>query len=210
MSDALIPAKVFKMLDRGRKKSNTEQIISYLSTEEGAVELSEKQQELLARYRKADDLLRKGYLTKKEVAHSLVKIFSETKSYSIAVAWRDIEEACYIFGSTRKTNKNYAVTAHLDEIDEIIKKAKENSAYFKMLPLLFDCRTRALAQLRDDDERKNIPPAIIFNITTGTNITSDMSDEEAEQLVKDKMAAKGVVIELTEDQYSVENGVQPD
>lgn len=193
----LIPAKVYKMLDNKRKKSNIEQIISYLSTEEGAVILTDKQEEMLARLRQADDLLRKNKHSTKEVAKILLDIYKDRGvSYSTATAWRDIDDARAVFGTTRTVNKNYLVTSHIDEIDEAIKIAK-STQNFKLLPLLFDCKTKAIAHLPDDDSRKNAPPAIIFNITNNTAIIgNEMSDDEAEQVVKEMMADKNIVVDV--------------
>jgi hypothetical protein len=184
------------MLDQKHKKSNLEQIISYLSTEDGAVILTEKQEEMLGRLKQADDLLRKNKHSTKEVARMLVDIFRDKGvNYSIATAWRDIDDARMVFGTTRTINKNYIVTSHIDEIDEVIKLAKSTSN-FKLLPLLFDCKTKALAQLPDDDSRKNAPPAIIFNITNNTAIIdNNMTDDEAEAVVKEMMDEKGFTID---------------
>lgn len=206
MSSSLIPSRIFNMLDFDRKKSNVEVIIDYVSTEPGTVELTEKQSELLERFQKADELMRKNVHSSKEIANIMVKVFqTKEKNYSVRTAFKDMEDARYIFGSTRKTNKNYLVAAHLDEIDEAIKQMKSQGK-IKELTLLFEVRTKALSQLRDDDASKRSAPAIVFNITNTQNVLNvAISEEEAEEAVREKMASKGITIDLDDEQLKIED-----
>jgi K+-transporting ATPase c subunit len=194
----LLPASVIKMLDSEHKKSNQEMIIDYMISESGAVALTPKQEELLERWTKADELLRTGRFNSREVANALVKIFaSASKGYSIATAWRDIEDARYVFGSTRKSNKTYRLAGHLDRIEEAMIVA-QRSGDLKLLPKLFDAYTYALSMLKDDENKQQLPTAIIFNINMQNGsqlLDANFTPAEAQEQAKNALEAKGLSTE---------------
>lgn len=197
MSANLLPSSVMKLLENQNKKSNQEVIIDYMISEPGAIILSPKQEDLLKRWMKADELLRTGRFNSREVANALVKIFStddDGKKYSIATAWRDIEDARFIFGSTRKSAKSYRLHAHLDRIEEAMINA-QRLGDMKLLPKLYDAYTYALSLVKDDENKTPLPTAIIFNmnIKQGAQLmSSDISPEDAKETARKRLEEKGI------------------
>ncbi|MGN6478521.1 MAG: hypothetical protein ACTHKV_14950 [Flavipsychrobacter sp.] len=142
MKPTTIPGhSISRMIAGDKPVNNLEVIIQYLSSEEGAVALSDKQKELLDRLSMADDLMRKGQSTT-EIANMLMQKFG----YGIATARRDISDAQYVWGTQLTRSKNYLVTLHIDRIRDIMQKLLEKEAWGLLIKLMEAC-TNALKLL---------------------------------------------------------------
>jgi len=186
----LLPAQALKMLEGEHKKSNQEVIIDYLLSENsGDIQLTDLQKNLLERWMKADELLCSGKYNSRECANILTKYFD----YGIATAWRDIEDARFVFGNTKKPSKAYRLNAHLDRIDELIIFWGRRDG--KLVQKLLDSYTYALSLLKDEGKDQPLPTAIIFNYNLQT--ASDLLDknftpDEAREVAAEKLKERGV------------------
>lgn len=190
-----IPEKIMKMLDRNSgKKSNIEAIVDYLVGAEGSVVLTDLQEAMMKRMRKADDLLYSGHHTHKEVADIIAKMFNQSRTQSRT----DIENAKFVFGSTRKANKPYLLALHTERIESAIVMAQRAGRH-DLVPKLFDSYTKAARALPDDPDESNESTAIIFNLTQN-NLTvltdSGINSESARVIAQKRLAEKGIVIDL--------------
>lgn len=188
----LLPSSLARMLSPAQRKSNQEMIIEYLVSPPGTVELTEKQRELFERWKLADQLLRAGRYTTKEVAQILAK------QSDIATAWRDIDDARYVFGSTRKSNKTYLLQVHVERIEASIMLAKRVGRD-DLLPKLYDAYTKAISMLPDDVKENVAPAAIIFNITEHnvTALTPDpLTAQEAENVLNKYLEDNNITLDI--------------
>lgn len=166
-----IPGNSISRLIAGDKPvNNLEVIIQYLSSEEGAVILSDKQKELLNRLSMADDLMRKGQNTM-EIANMLMQKFS----YGIATARRDISDAQYVWGTQVTRSKNYLVTLHIDRIRDIMQKLIAKEAWGLLIKLM-DVYTNALKLLPEDRQADTTPAAVILNF--GLNVYPSITGKQ--------------------------------
>jgi len=194
MSNSLIPANIMKMLGNQYKTDNREMIISYLVSEEGSVVLTDKQKELMHRWDVADDLMRSRRYTGNEVA----KVLSKKFEYSVSVAFRDMEDARFVYGSTRKSNKQYLLALHVDRIEAAIVLAEQQGRK-EILPKLYEVYTKALDKLPEDSKENNAPAAIIFNISTNQSLNllpQDMTAADAARTAENKLTAKGLRLDI--------------
>lgn len=178
MTQPLIPANIVRKLGIDVKKSNQEVIIDFLTQEQGTVDLNKTQKDLLNRWDYADNLLRTRKYKKTEISKMLCLKFS----ISIATARNDMAEAEYVFGSTRKFNKQYILLNHLDQIDDMIIEAQRRRDDDLVAKLML-IRTRALALLPDEMQKEMPPTKIVFNLTqNNTNeifMPKEITAEEA-------------------------------
>lgn len=186
---SLIAADVDKMMSANGKKSNLDVLIEYYVSEEGSVVLTAKQEELRVRIDQANDLLRDGKFSTREVARLLTKKFG----IALSTAFKDIEGCRYVFGKTKKPGKYYNLNAHIEEISETIIWAKRNGRE-DLLPKLYNARTLALDRLPDDGKEVPAPAAIILNITQTNNtfLPPDFSPEDAQEAAKARLKERGV------------------
>lgn len=183
------------LLDLKQKKSNVEVIVDYLTSDEGTVILSPKQEDMLKRLHYADDLLRTTRYSAKQVANMLVEKFG----YATSTAWRDIDDTRHIFGTTRKINKNYILAIHLDRIeDQIAVAIKEEDT--RLLPFLFDCYTKAIKEIKDESKSAPPPTAIVFNIVQqiGELLPDDYTEADAREAARKRLADRGIKYEETD------------
>lgn len=185
-----------KMLGTQHKMDNREMIISYLVSEEGSVILTDKQKELMHRWDTADDLMRGQRYAPKEVAQLLTKKFD----CSPATAWRYMEDASYVYGSTRKTSKNYLLALHAERIQTAIVLA-EKQGKKDILPKLYDAYTKAISLLPSETKDNPAPTAIVFSISAeqaGGFLKKDLSPADAARIAEEKLKAKGVYVDFEE------------
>lgn len=187
----LIPSSIVKLLDTEHKKSHQERIIDYLVSDGRSLELTEHELYLLKRWRKADDFLGANRYTSKEVVHLLVKYFqSEERGYSIATAYRDIDDARFVFGSTRKMNKPYRLHAHLERLEEMMIYWQKKDG--KVFQKLADSYTYALSLIKDEGVEKPATPVIVLNFGAGDFLPSDFTPADAEEVAKEVLENRGI------------------
>ena len=159
MNEQTIAPEIVGLLNSNNSKNNLEIITDYLLAEPGTMTLTPKQQKLLERWSCADDLIRKNNKLIKEIAHFIANKFQ----VDISTAWRDIDNARSIFGSTRPSNKKYLLMAHVDRIHEDMIFLRKIGDY-KNLGIMYKEYTNAIDKLPDDDKASNAAPPVVFNI----------------------------------------------
>jgi hypothetical protein len=94
-------------------ESNLEVIESYLVSEPGAVTLTDKQQELLARWSYADELIRKSEMRRETIAQMICRKFDVGRHS----AYQDIVNAEKVFASSTPLNKKYRIQIRIEFIE---------------------------------------------------------------------------------------------
>ena len=188
-----IPANILKLADDGEKKNSLDTLVDYLSAEEGAILLSDKQQQLLERIEKADALFSTNKYTQKEIA----KIMADHFSQSISQSRKDIEAAEYVMGTAKRFNKRAKLTRHIDRIEDLIIKLLREGRY-ELAKGFIDSYTKAIAEMPEDKSGSTAPGMIIMNFNH--NIHNQMTDtpigeEKAFEIARKRLADQGVNIE---------------
>lgn len=208
MSSGLITKKVMDAVSRGLKKSNLEVVMDYLSSEPGAVILDAHQEFLLQRLEYVDTLFSSGKHSVKDIANMMFKKFnSDTQKLSLIQCRRDVQDAEFAFGSTRRSNRAHKIYRHVDRIEALIIAATQNGQ-LELVIKLNENLNKALALLPEDKVGQRAPTQIVMNITQN-NISqisdNPMSDEDAEEIVRKKFELKGIVLNNNNDDNSDEN-----
>lgn len=192
---------VLRKLAAGKAKSNQEIIIEYLVAEDGAVILTDLQKKLYNRWKMADDLMRhKRYKTVE-----VLRIMRKRWEYSPAAAQRDLEDARYVFGSSRKNSKHYHLSTHVDYIDDYIMELRAQGEHELAIRLVGE-KIKALKEMQDDKRDPAPPSAIIFSITTkdiGQMISPDFTEAMAQEIADRKLRETGITLDLNQDEYTV-------
>lgn len=202
MSNGLSAQMIRKLTD-GRKKSNQEIIIEHLISEDGAVRLTPLQENLLKRWKMADDLMR----SRRYKTNEIVRILRRLYNYGIASAQRDIEDARFVFGSSRKNSKHYHLSNHVEYIDDYIIEMREKGEHELAIKLISE-KTKALKEIQEDKRETPPPSAIIFNITTNhfsALAGNDFTEADAEEVAQHKLKEAGITLDLSDNQYEVSN-----
>ena len=176
------------MKDLQKKRFNDdtrEQIITWLqaggdSNKEGLI-ITDKQLELLDRWRYADEKIRESKFRREQIAGFICSKYNVSRD----TAYKDIVNAEYIFSSSYPLNKKYWIQLRIEYLQKKINDAyidrdgftasrleKELREYIKMYP--------------EQIERKS-PKTIVFNIQNNllqTNQTADTAFREADDIIK--------------------------
>lgn len=193
--------KILTSLSDGPKKSNAECIVDHLVSN-GEVALTTYQEELLKRVEAMDEMWSTGRFTQKEIISIHARKFGQSEIQSK----RDLSDAEYIFGTSRRPNKRHKVYRHIERIETaiiVMQRAGNTDA----LPKLFDSLTKALALLPEDKAGGAGSTTIIMNFTTDQlrDITSStLTAEEADRIVAEKLKQKNITLDLDSNEYSVE------
>lgn len=181
-----------KQLDN--PKSNVEAIIRFVN--KGDIVLNAEQENLFLRLCYTDTLLRSRKYKRDDILENIRKRFG----ISAYRANQDITDAHKIFGETRKLNKNYLLSHHIDEIGMQIQLAKDAGRY-ELLPKLNDNYTYALNSIPFEAEERETPPAKIVYVFDGAPKTEkkDLMSVllDADNLIKGT-AKNGSYIEFEE------------
>jgi hypothetical protein len=186
--------------------SNREAIELFLVSEEGSVQLTDKQREILQRWSYADELIRQQEIRKRETqAAMIMRKFSVSRQ----TAYQDIVNAEAVFASSTPLNKRYRIQVRIEflecKIDELygmmepdpndpeeedpferIGRIKQNKEYIfeatqleKVLQKYYD--------IYPDIRPARSPKTIVFNIQNSVLPTAPMSKEEALEKAKNKI-----------------------
>lgn len=109
--------------------TNREAIELFLVSEEGSVELSEKQKQLLQRWQYCDELIRRNEMTRESIAKLLMFKF---KPLSRTTAYQDIVNTEAVFSSSTPLNKKYWIQ---NRIEFLQMKISELYGMVQMKPM---------------------------------------------------------------------------
>lgn len=183
-------------LGRHAKKSNLECVVDFLLSVPGELVLNDEQNELLKRLEMVDELFRSGKYNKRDIAALVAKRCEVSASQSR----RDVEDAEFAFGSTKRTNKAGKLFRHYDRLESLylsLIAAGNHELAIKVA----DQMTKALAIMPEDQAPNRAATPIIMNFTqTNINQFSDkpISGEDAEEVVKKYFEIEGVLIDENE------------
>lgn len=101
--------------------SNREDILSYLESggAESGIELTPKQEQLLERYKYADELIRLNKYKREQIANMIMAKFDLSRD----TAYKDIVNAEYIFSSSYPLNKRYIIGLRIEFLQRKIRAA---------------------------------------------------------------------------------------
>jgi hypothetical protein len=205
MSDKLqrIPRNIMRIVEDGRKKSTVEQIIDYLTVEEGTVHLSNDAEDKLLRLYKIDELYSMNRYTKKELLNMHCKHFAQ----GFNASRKDLEDAGIVFGTAKKSNKRYRLAMHVDRIEDIVIKLMRTANY-EQLAKMMDTLTKAIQALPEDTEAAKQMPTIILNFTQNNVALTDVKEVDAMATAQAYFKAKGVELDIPtfEEAEEVEDG----
>lgn len=137
-------------------KTNIEAVERYIMNQD--IPLTDDQRELMSRIQYADELKRKRTFDREAIINSIVSRFG----ISTWRAEQDITDAHRLFGASRKLNKNYLLSQHLDNMEKQIKTFEKANQY-ALIPKLNDNYTYALNSLQAESlDHEPSPTTIIF------------------------------------------------
>lgn len=149
-------------------KNDAEAVTRYLLY--GDIKLNNAQKELSERLLFVDQHLRERKLNHDEIITLTMKVFN-VSNYR---AQRDINDCQKVFGETRKLNKTYLLSHHIQEIGMQIQKCLDAKKY-EYLPKLNDNLTYALNSLPVETDLKEAVPAKIVFVFNGAAPTKNES-----------------------------------
>jgi hypothetical protein len=181
--------------------TNREQIQRYIDAGGEGVDLSDKQQELLKRWRHADELVRQSFFGKFQLREDIAKNIMVTFEVSRDTAWRDITNAETVFSSSAPLNKKYFIQRRIEWISSIIAKLAgpvydlendtkmiceiepENAAIAAKWEAILQKYVEAYPDFTPVRSPKNIIYNIQQNLFT-TNITVEDAAKEADIIIQ--------------------------
>jgi len=184
-----------KQLTRKQEpKNDAEAVIRYLLY--GDIKLNGAQKELSERLMFVDEQLRARRLTNEEIIKLTMERFEVTQYR----AQRDINDCQKVFGESRKINKAYLMSHHIQEIGRQIQMCLDRSK-LEYLPKLNDNLTYALNSLPVETEMREAVPAKIVFVFNGPAPAQTESLEDvladADDILK-KTTEHGDFIEFTD------------
>lgn len=139
-----------------KPRTNVEVLIRHLS--KGDILLNSDQEQLFIRLTLADQWLRSRKYDRDTIITMLRQRFGIT-SYR---ANQDITDAHKVFGETRKLNKNFLLSHHIEEIGRQIQIILNEKRY-ELLPKLNDSYTYAINSIpREIEESQSSPAKIVY------------------------------------------------
>jgi hypothetical protein len=196
-----------KKLKRVRQpKNDVEAVIRHLIHQD--VNLTASQDQLCTRLMYVDTLIRERQKTTDEIIEALKEKFGTT----LYRAQQDIYDCHKVFGDTRRLNKNYVLSHHIDDIRLMIKKIIDAKEY-SLLPKFYDNLTYAVNSLPVVEDAKDAPPTQIIMVYNGAPPVEQKPLEdvlaEADNLLKPTV--DGEYIDYEEDTAAqLSSDVDPD
>lgn len=113
--------------------SNREDILTYLEAggAESGVELTDKQKQLLERYKYADEKIREDKHKRETVANFIMAKFSVSRD----TAYKDIVNAEFIFSSSYPLNKRYIISNRIEYLQKKINDCYTDKLYYEAAQL---------------------------------------------------------------------------
>lgn len=174
-----------------RTVSNREVIEQYLVAEEGTVDLTEKQKELLDRWTFADEKIREnnGKLKREGIANLIINRFGVNRS----TAYQDMVNAEHIFSTSAPLNKRYRVALRIEFLENQIRLAATDNDHFSVAQL--EKVLQKYYEQYPDLTPRETPKAPHFHINGNAVVDSIISTGEADAIL-DKQLEK---LELIDD-----------
>lgn len=162
--------------------TNRDIILSYLESG-GEVPLTEFQRELLERWERADELIKRniGKKNREEIANMLRSIYK----YHRATAYRDMMDAEFVFASSKPWNKKYLIGIRMEYCMKRIKDAQDigdakSEAAFEQL-------LQKYIEMYPDDIVDPGSQTVIFNIDNRTIQGQALQTEEATAIIEEAL-----------------------
>jgi hypothetical protein len=162
-------------------RTNVEAIIRFVCKQD--IALTVEQEELFVRVSYTDNLLRSRKYKRDDIIRMIIAKY-QVSNYRAA---QDITDAHKIFGETRRLNKNYLISHHIEDIGLQIQAARDTGR-LDLLPKLNDNFNRAIELIPDEPEDDDIRPARIIYVFEGApaiakkDLTAVL--EEADKMIK--------------------------
>lgn len=159
-----------------------EEIIDYLEQGgiDSGIQLSDKAQVLLTRWRYADEVIRENRYKRELVAQKIVNKFGVSRD----TAYKDIVNAEMVFASSTPLNKRYWIQNRIEYLQQKIDDCYIDKD--RISAAMLEKTLMKLIELYPDYAPPRAPQAIIFNITNNYqfNITPEQAFENAEYVIE--------------------------
>lgn len=172
-----------------------EKLKDYLTSDEGTVDLTYREEELLRMVLMAHDL----FQSRKYTAWQITRMISRCFSCSDQTAQMVMRDAQIIFAARIVYNRDYMASMHVDELIQEINAAREREDFDLMHKLLQE-KTKAIALLPAETSPKDIAPAVInFNVfkpdVAPTSLPADQAMVLAQQYIEQLHIPEAEIIE---------------
>lgn len=176
-------------MDLPKKRYNEEgrdEIINFLAGggEGSGIELSEKQKELLDRWRYADEKIRENKYKREQISNFIIARYHVSRD----TAFKDIVNAEYVFSSSYPLNKQYLIGLRIELLQKKINECYLNNDAFVASKL--EKELREYIKMYNDYVAPKSPKKIIYNFQqnifeTKQPMTADEAFEEADVILKE-------------------------
>lgn len=163
---------------------NRDDILHYLEAggEENSdgITLTEKQLELIDRWRFADEKIRERKYKREQIAQFLIARSAEIgKKISRDTAYRDIVNAEYVFCSSFPLNKKYLIHQRIEFLQMKINDCYINNDYLNAA--LLEKVLQKYIDSYPETQPMRSPKTIIFNVQNNNNtlMVTNMTEQEA-------------------------------
>lgn len=186
-----------------RTDSNREVIKEFLMAGGEGVELTEKQQALLARWEFADEKIREnmGKLSRGEIANMLVYKFGVT----LRTAKTDLGNAEYVFSSSNPIHKAHRIGLRIEFMEKLVLKAANDKDY-KAVASLEKTLAKYL-EIYPDITPVEVPKNLIFSFDVEKLLPKVVDLSEAEDLI-DKQIEKNKLVDSLSVDIEEEEGFE--
>ncbi len=159
--------------------TNRDIIISHLESG-GEVPLTPFQQELLERWERADELIKRniGKKNREEIANMLRSIYK----YHRATAYRDIMDAEFVFASSKPFNKKYLFGIRIEYCMKRIREAQEIGD--AKTEVSFEQLLQKYIEMYPDDIVDPGSQTLIFNIDNRKIEGQILKTEDADAIIE--------------------------
>ena len=170
-------------LSSQRGNTNREIILSYLEAGGEGIELTDLQTELLERWSRADELIKRniGKKNREEIANILRSIYK----YHRATAYKDIMDAEYVFASSKPWNKKYLIGLRIENCMKRIRDAQlSGDTKFEGV---MEATLQKYIDMYPDDIINPSPKTLIFNIDNRSINGQVLPIEEADIIIEESL-----------------------
>jgi len=170
------------LVPKRKDGSNREAIELYLQSDEGAIQLTDKQKLLLQRWTYADELIREGEIRSREVvAKMIIKKFDVSR----ATAFQDIVNAEQVFSSSTPLNKRYRIGLRIEFLEKQIDDLYEKQEY--IAAAMLEKTLQKYYETYPDIKPARSPKKIIFKVYAGDMPQAPLAVDEARKKAQEKI-----------------------
>lgn len=166
-----------------KNNSNREVILTYLEAGGEGIDLTGLQEELLERWSRADELIKRNIGKKKreEIANLLISIYK----YHRSTAYKDIVDAEYVFACSKPFNKKYLIGIRIEHCMKRIREAQ--MAGDSKLEAAYETILQKYIEMYPDDILNPSPKTFIFNIDKRSIQGQVLPIEEADLIIEESL-----------------------